>query len=195
VAEFVGRIPQYEAFADEFLDHAEDGFSNAHYDRPACLALLGDVQGKQVLDAACGPGLYAAVLVGRGARVTGFDASARMVKIAVGRVPSGQFRVHDLGDPLDWLPDASVDAVLFALAVEYIDARVISEVWSRGWQVRYWLNPLEQTCEELYDAGFLIERLWEPRPLPSGASLEPEEYARLHREPRGFLAIRVVPRP
>ncbi|HEY5988906.1 MAG TPA: hypothetical protein VIV12_21375 [Streptosporangiaceae bacterium] len=53
----VGREPQYDVFADEFLDHAREGFFNAHYDRPACLALLGDVAGKRVLDAACGPGL------------------------------------------------------------------------------------------------------------------------------------------
>jgi hypothetical protein len=54
-ADQVGRYPQYDRFADEFLDHARDGFFNAHYDRPACLELLGDVTGKTVLDAACGP--------------------------------------------------------------------------------------------------------------------------------------------
>jgi predicted TPR repeat methyltransferase len=79
----VGRQPQYEAFADEFLEHARDGFANAHYDRPACLSLLGDVAGKRVLDAACGPGLYAAELVRRGAHVTGFDQSPRMVANAL----------------------------------------------------------------------------------------------------------------
>jgi 2-polyprenyl-3-methyl-5-hydroxy-6-metoxy-1,4-benzoquinol methylase len=63
----VGRQPQYEAFADAFLGHAQDGFFNAYYDRPACLALLGDVAGKRVLDAACGPGLYAEELLRRGA--------------------------------------------------------------------------------------------------------------------------------
>jgi hypothetical protein len=52
----VGRHPQYDRFADEFLDHVRDGFFNAHYDRPACLGLLGDVTGKTVLHAACGPG-------------------------------------------------------------------------------------------------------------------------------------------
>jgi ubiquinone/menaquinone biosynthesis C-methylase UbiE len=120
----VGRQPQYEAFADAFLEHARDGFANAHYDRPACLSLLGDVAGKRVLDAACGPGLYATELVRRGAHVTGFDQSPRMVEICRERVSQGDFRVHDLADPIDWLPDASVDLVLFALAIEYVDDRV-----------------------------------------------------------------------
>src|SRR5687767_7639106 len=91
-----GSEPQYQAFADEFLDHARDGFWNAHYDRPACLELLGDVRGLCVLDAASGPGLYAEVLVERGAEVIGFDQSPRMVDLCRQRVPVGEFRVHDL---------------------------------------------------------------------------------------------------
>ena len=67
----VGREPQYDAFADELLDHAWDGFWNAYYDRPALPGLLGDVAGKRVLDAACGPCLYAADLSRRGAEVVG----------------------------------------------------------------------------------------------------------------------------
>jgi hypothetical protein len=73
----VGREPQYDVFADEFLGHAQGGFCNACYDRPACLALLGDVTGKRVLDAACGPGLYAAELIGRGGRRWWGPATAR----------------------------------------------------------------------------------------------------------------------
>jgi SAM-dependent methyltransferase len=230
----VGRRPQYELFADEFLEHARDGFYNAYVDRPACLSLLGDVAGKRVLDAACGPGLYAAELVRRGARVTGFDQSPRMVEICRERVGQGDFRVHDLADPIDWLPDACVDLVLFALALEYIDdrvaalrefrrvlhphgalilsrlhptgdwlrnggdyfdVRVIHETWSKGWQLHYWLAPLQATCEEIYQAGFLIERLIEPRPVPEAAALEPERYERLASEPTGFMAFRLVPRP
>jgi SAM-dependent methyltransferase len=120
----VGRDPQYEVFADEFLDHASDGLFNAHYDRPACLDLLGDVRGLRVLDAACGPGLYAEELAKRGAIVTGFDQSPRMVELARQRVPAGEFRVHDLADPLDWLENESFDLVLLALAIEYVDDRV-----------------------------------------------------------------------
>jgi SAM-dependent methyltransferase len=120
----VGREPQYDIFADEFFDHAKDGFYNARYDRPACLALLGDVAGKRVLDAACGPGLYAEELVRRGARVIGFDHSPRMVEICRARVGQAEFRVHDLGDPIGWLPDGCVDLAVCALAIEYVDDRV-----------------------------------------------------------------------
>jgi SAM-dependent methyltransferase len=229
----VGRDPQYEVFADEFLEHAEDGFYNAHYDRPACLALLGDVAGKRVLDAACGPGLYAAELARRGAEVVGFDQSPRMVELSRARVAQGDFRVHDLGDPIGWLPDGCVDLALCALAIEYIDDRVavlrelrrvlrpggalvlsrmhptgdwlrhggsyfevrtVQETWSKGWALHYWLAPLETTCEEIFEAGFVIERLLEPRPVPEAAALDPEEYQRLAREPRGFLAFRLRPR-
>lgn len=229
----VGRAAQYDTFAEDFLGHARDGFYNAHYDRPACLPLLGDLDGRRVLDAACGPGLYAEEMARRGARVVGFDQSQRMVEICRGRVPAGDFRVHDLADPLDWLPDACVDLALLALAMEYVDdrvaalrelhrvlrpggalvlsrqhptgdwlrhggsyfdVRVVSEVWSRGWAVRYWLAPLQQTCEELFQAGFLIERLLEPTPTRAAAEIDPEGYRRLCREPTGFLALRALPR-
>lgn len=227
----VGRQPQYELFADEFAEHARDGLYNAHYDRPTCLALLGDVAGKRVLDAACGPGLYAEELLRRGAHVVGFDQSPRMVDICRSRAGQGEFRVHDLGDPIGWLPDASVDLALCALAIEYVDdrvaalselrrvlrpggalvlsrqhptgdwlrhggsyfdVRVVQETWSKGWSVRYWLAPLQTTCEEIYQAGFLIERLVEPRPAPEAAAIDPEDYERLNREP-GFLAFRLRP--
>jgi SAM-dependent methyltransferase len=230
----VGSHPQYDVFADDYLDHARDGFFNAHYDRPACLDLLGDVAGRDVLDVACGPGLYAEELVARGARVVGFDQSPRMVELARQRVPAGEFRVHDLAAPLDWLPDGSADLVLFALALEYVDdrtavlrelcrvlrpdgalvlsrmhptgdwlrhggdyftPRVLEEVWHRQWRLRYWLSPLSQTCAELHAAGFLIERLTEPTPSADAASVDAERYARLSREPTGFLAIRAVPDP
>lgn len=77
----------------------------------------------------------------------------------------------------------------------YFDVRVIEEVWSKGWRVRYWLTPLESTCEELHDAGFLIERLLEPCPKAEAAELDRDRYERLLREPSGFLAIRALPDP
>jgi hypothetical protein len=46
VTDEVGREPQYDVFADEFLGHVEDGFYNAYVDRPACLGLLSEVAGR-----------------------------------------------------------------------------------------------------------------------------------------------------
>ena len=55
----------------------------------------------------------------------------------------------------------------------YFDVRVIEEVWRRGWRVRYWLVPLERTCEELHEAGFLMKRLHEPRPTAAARAGAP----------------------
>ena len=230
VSQQIGPEPEYDAFADEFLAHAAAGFYNAHYDRPACLGLLGDVAGKVVLDAGCGPGLYASDLVARGARVIGFDVSPRMVQISRERVSEGDFRVHALGDPIDWLGDGAVDMELCALALEHVDdrvgalrelrrvlapagalvlsiqhpvgnwlrhggsyfeARLIRETWSAGWRVSYWMVPLETICEEIHQAGFVIERLLETRPTSEAAQVDLERYEILTREPSGFLAMRL----
>jgi SAM-dependent methyltransferase len=68
----------------------------------------------------------------------------------------------------------------------YFDARVVEEVWNRGWQVRYWQLPLTTICEEFSAAGFVIERLVEPLPVPEMADRYPDDYAKLMREP-GFV--------
>jgi ubiquinone/menaquinone biosynthesis C-methylase UbiE len=163
MSEEVGRQPQYDTFADEFLEVAQDGFFNAHYDRPTCLSLLGDVADRRVLDAACGPGLYAEELIRRGADVVGFDHSPWMVELCRQRASKGDFRVHDLADPISWLPDSSVDLVLFALAIEYVDDRVAA------------LRELRRVLR------------------PGGAAVTgPEDYRNLTREPRGFMAFRLL---
>jgi len=231
VTQKVGRDPQYDSFADEFLEHARNGLYNALFDRPACLELLGDLAGKRVLDAGCGPGLYAKEMTERGALVTGFDQSPRMVELSRQLVPQGDFRVHDMGEPLDWITDAKFDLALCALTLHYVDdrvaalrelrrvlhpkgalviseqhptsdwlrlggsyfdTRVIEETWSRGWRVRYWVAPLEKKCAEFTEAGFLIERIVEPRPLPQAKTIDPEDYERLQRSPN-FIAFRLVP--
>jgi SAM-dependent methyltransferase len=116
---------QYDVFAHEYEEHAAVAPYNALYDRPATLALLGDVAGRRVLDAACGPGFYLAELLGRGAAVQGCDASPRMVDLARARVGDGvEVRVHVLDEPFDWMPDASVDIVLCALAYHYLNDRL-----------------------------------------------------------------------
>lgn len=115
----------YDGFADTFAAEAAVSAYNAFYDRPTVLALLGEVSGRRVLDAGCGPGLYLAELRTRGAEVIGFDQSADMVRHARQRLgPDAQVRQHDLDEPLDWLPDATADLILTTLVIHYVRNRV-----------------------------------------------------------------------
>ncbi len=117
--------PMYEPFAEAYAVHAAEHPYNALYDRPAVLELAGNVAGCTVVDAGCGPGLYTEELVRRGARVVGFDASPTMVALAKERVgDAAHLRVHDLAQGLHWIPDYSVDLVLLALTLNYVDDRV-----------------------------------------------------------------------
>jgi SAM-dependent methyltransferase len=225
----------YDEMAPWYAAFASDSPYNAHYDRPSMLELLGDVDGLRVLDAACGPGLYAEELVRRGGQVTCFDASAPMVQLARERLGERTV-VHQLqlGEPLPF-EDRSFDLVVCALAIHYVadraaalrelhrvlddrgalvlstqhptqdwlrkggsyfDVAVEHDVWrpdSGGWAVSYWREPLSSLTDACADAGFLIERLVEPRPAESMLERWPHDYEHLRKEP-GFLNLRLVKR-
>ncbi len=112
----------YDDLADSYNNLIDHKPHNAYYDRPNTLKLIGDVKGKSILDAACGPGKYAEILIKKGANVTGFDISPQMIKLARERnSESGVFFVQDLSEPLETLSSASFDIVICALALHYIE--------------------------------------------------------------------------
>ena len=112
---------QYDGFAAEYEEHAALAPYNALYDRPAMLGLLGILEGKRVLDAACGPGLYLEQLLVQGAEVVGCDASTAMIDLARARVGDrAELCVHSLDDPFDWIEGGTLDVVLCALAYHYV---------------------------------------------------------------------------
>lgn len=116
---------QYDSFAAEYEEHAATAPYNALYDRPATLELIGDVEGKRVLDAGCGPGIYLAELIDRGAEVLGCDSSPQMVELARARVgDQADLRVHSLEEPFGWVEDHSIDLVLSALVYHYLNDRL-----------------------------------------------------------------------
>jgi SAM-dependent methyltransferase len=94
---------------------------NVIFERPASLSLLPDVKGKRVLDAGCGPGVYAEWLVTHGADVLAVDVSAKMVQYARQRLGDREKVIRaDLSRPLNFLEDASFDIVLSTLALDYV---------------------------------------------------------------------------
>ncbi|WP_340202664.1 class I SAM-dependent methyltransferase [Ascidiimonas sp. W6] len=114
-------LAAYETMAVSYNNLIDQKPHNAYYDRPTTLKLLGDVKGKKILDAACGPGKYAEILLAKGATVTGFDLSPSMIALAKERNKNqANFFVHDLSAPFTRCEDAAFDVVLCALALHYV---------------------------------------------------------------------------
>ncbi len=111
----------YDGFAEAYSAENESSLLNAYYERPAMLALAGDVASRRILDVGCGSGPLFAALRDRGAVVTGFDKSTGMLELARRRLGSGaDLRVADLGNPLPF-PDGAFDDVVASLVLHYLE--------------------------------------------------------------------------
>jgi len=117
----MGRMTAaYDEFAGAYTAENEASLMNAYYERPATLALAGDVAGRRILDAGCGSGPLFAALREKGAVVSGIDQSAGM--LAHARTLLGEdadLRVADLADPLPFA-DAEFDDVIASLVLHYL---------------------------------------------------------------------------
>ena len=141
-------LDAYEEMAESYNAKIDYKPHNAYYDRPNTLKLLPDVNGKSVLDAACGPGKYAEILISQGADITGFDLSPKMVEYAKERNRGlGDFFVHDLSKPLEMFEDGSFDIVLCALAMHYLED---------------WTSAMKEFCRVLKPKGYLVLSIEHP---------------------------------
>ncbi len=141
-------LSAYEAMAQKYSELIDYKPHNAFYDRPNTLELIREVQGKKVLDAACGPGKYAEILSAQGADLTGFDISPAMVRLARERNKDrGDFFVHDLDMPLHMFGNASFDIVLCALALHYMPD---------------WTPAIKEFCRILKPGGILVISIEHP---------------------------------
>ncbi|MER5758111.1 class I SAM-dependent methyltransferase [Streptomyces sp. NPDC002082] len=111
----------YDGFAEAYAAENENSLVNAHYERPAMLALAGDVAGRRILDAGCGSGPLTAALRDRGALVTGLDSSAGMLALARRRLgEDAALHEADLRDPLPFA-DGAFDDVVASLVLHYLE--------------------------------------------------------------------------
>jgi SAM-dependent methyltransferase len=111
----------YDRMGEAYAAHADASPYNALYDRPAILALAGDVRGQRVLDVGCAAGALSAELAERGADVLGIDVSQTMLRLAERRMGArARFRVADIARPLDFLATSSIDLVAASLVMHYL---------------------------------------------------------------------------
>ena len=137
----------YDSFAEAYSSENEVSLANAYYERPATLALAGDVAGRRILDAGCGSGPLFAELRDRGAIVTGFDASAGMLELAGRRLgPDADLHLADLARPLPF-GDGAFDDVIAALVLHYLED---------------WTAPLAELRRVLRPGGRLIASVMHP---------------------------------
>ena len=115
------RENDYDSFAEAYSAENEISLVNAYYERPAMLALAGDVAGRRILDAGCGSGPLTAALRDRGAVVTGVDASAAMLALAKKRLGDDvALHLFDLSDRLPF-EDGAFDDVVASLVLHYLE--------------------------------------------------------------------------
>ncbi|GAA3168608.1 class I SAM-dependent methyltransferase [Streptomyces virens] len=152
------RWNDYDSFAEAYAAETENGLVNAYYERPAMLALAGEVAGRRILDAGCGSGPLSAALRERGALVTGVDASAAMLALARRRLgEDADLHRADLADRLPF-DDAVFDDVVASLVLHYL------EDWGPTLaEMRRVLRPGGRLIASV-DHPFVAYTIHEPRP-------------------------------
>jgi SAM-dependent methyltransferase len=162
-------VNDYDSFAEAYAAETEANLINGYYTRPAILDLAGDVAGRRILDAGCGSGPLSAALRDRGATVTGFDSSTKMLELARERLGDGaDLHMADLGRPLPF-PDGAFDDVIACLVLHYLQD---------------WTAPLAELRRVLKPGGRLIVAVDHPFAitlLQREAGRKPDYFATCNR--------------
>jgi len=115
-------LEAYEELAEAYDARVSTKPHNAYYDRPAVLSLLPEVRGLMVLDAGCGPGAYAEIMLEMGAHVVAVDVSPKMVAYAKKRLGErARVFLADLEKEIPGLEAETFDLIISPLVLNYID--------------------------------------------------------------------------
>ena len=117
-------IQQWGTMPHELLEEtAHDGdYAKRHLINPVLLRMLGDVQGRRVLDAGCGNGYLSRMLAGRGAQVVGVEPGQSLFDFAVEKEAQEPRGIRYVQADLCALPDlgAKFDAVIASMVLPAI---------------------------------------------------------------------------
>lgn len=115
-------VDAYDEMGASFDEHVRSSPWNVLYDQPVVKELVGDVEGLRLLDIGCGPGAYFEHWLAAGAKVIGTDASTAMVELARERFGDRvEVWHHDGSDPMPFLASESIDVVVSALMIHYLE--------------------------------------------------------------------------
>ena len=158
---------------------ATDSYSE-NIERPGIERLAGDVTGLNILDLACGSGVYALWFAERGAKVTGLDLSEKMIALATESAAKtevdAEFRVADMTRQIPFEAQ-SFDLVFTATALHYVEdlaatMREIARVLKPGGHL------IASVLHPMSTARFPLAN-WEELPDPS--TWEPQYFGSARR--------------
>jgi ubiquinone/menaquinone biosynthesis C-methylase UbiE len=105
-------MDNYNAIADNYNEFEQKAITLWRLGYPVVKDLLGNINGKSVLDYGCGTGTFSRFLQSKGASVTGVDVSENMIEVAKSN-SSDKIVFHTISDGgLDFLDDNMFDFVV-----------------------------------------------------------------------------------
>jgi ubiquinone/menaquinone biosynthesis C-methylase UbiE len=107
--------------ADWYHQHVAENEDTYHEQviKPNLMEVLGELNGKHVLDVACGQGIFSREMHSRGAQVSGIDIAPELIEIAKKTGPAGIHYVAASADRIP-LPDSTFDIAICVLALQNI---------------------------------------------------------------------------
>ncbi len=148
-------------------ENPQGWFYNDHLEIPAVNKLLGNVEGKKILDFGCGTGIYTKKLAKKGAVVKGFDISEEMLSIA--RKENLQLDLRK-GSGYEIPFKEKFDIVLASLVVHYLKdwdemfqevSRVLKKggyfIFSTGNPVMESIKKSKQEVDYFHDGKFCAD--------------------------------------
>lgn len=160
----------YDVMAADYSLDNENNAWNAGYERPAILAMVGEVKGLRVLDAGCGAGAHTLALKAAGAAVEGCDLSTGLLALARQRLGEDVTLLQaDLAQPLPYANDR-FDLVLSALVMHYIEDwslplgefhRILKTGGRLVFSTHHPFMDHDPVCGESYFSTYTFEEVWQ----------------------------------
>jgi demethylmenaquinone methyltransferase/2-methoxy-6-polyprenyl-1,4-benzoquinol methylase len=156
------QITYYRHRAGEYDATAYGGLPDA--DEVIAALVDGLRPAGDVLEIACGTGMWTRHLVAHARTLTAVDSAPEMLALARCRAPDATFLMADV---LDWTPPRRFDTVFFAFWLSHVPAAAFDRFWSvvraalaEGGRVVFVDDRLTAADEETYVAGSeeIVER-------------------------------------
>lgn len=108
---------------DKHLEKSGDTYHDKVV-HPNLLRILGDIKSKQILDLACGQGIFSRLMADKGANVIGVDLGKELIDIAEKKNKDYKFKVHyyhTAAHDLYMVKDGTKDIAVCVLALQNIE--------------------------------------------------------------------------